>query len=169
MAKSLWLLVLALLAQADLYGQTTAPVSPEKQFAGDILRHQDRAMNVLLGWSGLSVASGAVMLSSGSPVTRDFGLQNIGWGAIDGGIALFAKHGIAKKRKTGFDPEKERKNFQKILLINSLLDVVYVGAGSALVASGKDKLKGHGYGVIVQGSFLFLFDGINYLLVKRKS
>ncbi len=73
MAKSLWLLVLALLAQADLYGQTTAPVSPEKQFAGDILQHQDRAMNVLLGWSGLSAASGAVMLSSNSRRMRDFG------------------------------------------------------------------------------------------------
>jgi len=50
-----------------------------------------------------------------------------------------------------------------------MLDIVYIGAGSALAASGKDKFKGHGYGVIVQGSFLFLFDGINYLIVKRKT
>ncbi len=165
MAKSLWLLFFALLAQADLYGQTAAAVAGDGR---DILQQQDRAMNVLLGWSGLSAASGAVMLSSNSRRTRDFGLQNIGWGAIDGGIALFAKQAIAKKRKTGFDPEKERKSFQKILLINTLLDVVYIGAGSALAASGKDKLKGHGYGVIVQGSFLFLFDGINYVLLKRR-
>jgi len=105
-------------------------------------------------------------ISSSSCVTRDFGVQNIGWGAIDGGIALFAKQAIAKKRKTGFDPEKERKNFQKTLLLNTMLDVVYIGVGSVLAASGKDKLKGHGYGVIVQGSFLFLFDGINYLSSK---
>jgi len=168
MVKSLIMSGFLLMAQAVLYGQTSGSVARETQIDGDILQHQDRAMNVLLGWSGLSVASGAVMLSSSSRVTRDFGWQNIGWGAIDGGIALFAKQAIAKKRKVGFDPEKERKKFQKTLLINTMLDVVYIGAGSALAASGKGKLKGHGYGVIVQGSFLFLFDGINYILVKRR-
>ena len=168
MVKSLILSGFLLMTQAVLYGQTAAAVSQEKQIDRNSLQQQDRAMNVPLGWSGLSVASGAVMLTSRSRVTRDFGWQNIGWGAIDGGIALFAKQTIAKKSKTGFDPEKERKNFRKTLFINTILDIVYIGAGSALAASGKDSRKGHGYGVIVQGSFLFLFDGINYLLVKRR-
>jgi hypothetical protein len=168
MIKPLIISGFLLMTQSVLYGQTTPAVARENQMAGDILQQQNRAMNVLLGWSGLSVASGAAMLSSRSRITRDFGLQNIGWGAIDGGIALFAKQVLTKKRKAGFDPEKERKNFQKTLLINTMLDVVYIGAGRALAASDKNKLKGHGYGVMVQGSFLFLFDGINYMLMKRR-
>jgi len=64
MVKSLILSGFLLLTQSDLYGQTSASVARETQIGGDILQHQDRAMNVLLGWSGLSVASGAVMLLS---------------------------------------------------------------------------------------------------------
>jgi hypothetical protein len=162
MAKTLWRLVFILIISAELYGQTSPPVAKENKSAGNILQQQNRAMNVLLGWSGLSMASGAVLLSTGSRVTRDFGWQNLGWGAIDGGIALVAKHAIAEKRRKGFDPEQERKKFRKILLVNALLDIAYIGVGSALAVSRKDNRKGHGYGVIVQGSFLFLFDGINY-------
>lgn len=91
MVKSLLHLGLVLLAQADLYGQTPAAVASDKQIHSDILQQQNRAMNVLLGWSALSIVGGAAMLSDDSPITHDCGLQNIGWGAIDGGIALFAK------------------------------------------------------------------------------
>ncbi len=130
-----------------------------------ILDHEEKAMNVLLGWSGLSVTSGAVMVFNRSRVVRDFGIQNIAWGVIDGVIVYFAKKSIAEKRlDPAFNPEEERKSFRNILLINTLLDVLYVGAGIWLASSGKDHLRGHGYGVIVQGSFLFFFDGINYFL-----
>jgi len=70
MVKSLRLSGFLLMTQADLYGQTAAAVAGDKQIVGDILQQQNRAMNVLLGWSGLSAASGAVMLSSRSRVTR---------------------------------------------------------------------------------------------------
>lgn len=130
-----------------------------------ILDHEEQAMNVLLGWSGASVASGAVMVFNKSRIVRDFGIQNIAWGVIDGVIVYFAKKSIAEKRLDPlFNPEEERRSFRNILLINTLLDVLYVGAGIWLANSGKEHLRGHGYGVIVQGSFLFFFDGINYLL-----
>ena len=135
----------------------------------DVLLHQERAMNVLLGWSGASVLAGSVMLFHESDITRNFGIQNIAWGAIDGGIAFFAKRSLARKRNSSISLQKEQQSFRKILLVNTLLDIVYIGVGGALAASGKDKLKGHGYGIIVQGAFLFLFDGINLLMIPRTS
>ena len=130
----------------------------------DVMAHQETAMNILLGWGGLSTASGTAMLFSKSKVTRGFGIQNIAWGIIDAGIAVFAKNSITNKKIEGFDPQKERESFRNILLINTLLDIVYIGVGTWLAFSEKDKVRGHGYGIILQGSFLFIFDGINYLL-----
>ena len=131
----------------------------------DPLRHQKRAMNVLLGWSGASVIAGSAMLFNESRTIRDFGIQNMAWGVIDGGIALFARRSILDKWDSNISFQEEKRNFRKLLLINSLLDIAYVGVGTALAAYGRDKLKGHGYGIIIQGAFLLLFDGINLLLI----
>ena len=133
----------------------------------DVLRHQKRAMNVLLGWSGASAIAGSAMLFHESRTIRDFGIQNVAWGVIDGGIALYARRSITRRRGSGISVQEEKSNFRKLLLINSLLDVAYLGVGTALAASGRDNLKGHGYGIIVQGAFLLLFDGINLLLIPK--
>ena len=130
----------------------------------DVLAHQDRAMDILLAWGGLSVGAGAVMVFQPSPVVRAFGIQNLAWGAINAGIALWAQNSIKEKRRNGFSMEEERASFRRILLINTLLDLLYVAVGVGLMLSEKESLRGHGIGVTVQGSFLFFFDGINYLL-----
>ena len=70
---------------------------PAKSGEYDVLIHQKRAMNVLLGWSGVSMITGSAMIFHESRAIRDFGIQNIAWGAIDGGIALFARRSISGK------------------------------------------------------------------------
>jgi hypothetical protein len=132
--------------------------------AYDVLAHQERAMDVLLAWGGLSMGSGAVLTLHGSTVARGFGIQNLAWGAIDLGIALWARSDIERKRLEGYSPEEERESFRRILLINTLLDLLYVAVGVGLIVSGKEHLRGHGIGVTLQGSFLLVFDGVNYLI-----
>ena len=134
----------------------------------NVLRHQERAMNVLLGWSGASVIAGSAMLLHESSNISDMGIQNVAWGVIDGGIALYARRSILRKRSSIISVQEEKRSFRKLLLINSLLDAAYVGVGTALAASGRDNLKGHGYGIIIQGAFLLLFDGINLLLIPER-
>jgi hypothetical protein len=57
---------------------------------------------------------------------------------------------------------------ENILLINSVLDVGYIGAGflmrhlSAGSAKREDLLKGYGNSVIMQGAFLLVFDLVMY-------
>lgn len=130
----------------------------------DPFGHSDKAMNTLLGWGGLSIAAGTGMLFSGNPRIQYAGIQNIAWGAIDSGIAFWAKSGNVNDRLR-LSPQQKTQNFRKALWINGLLDVVYIGVGYALYSKGKnDKVKGSGVGVMVQGGFLFAFDWINYAL-----
>jgi len=162
------------LSYIDLYGEsrflassasTNQIENQEDHNDYNVMNHQNKAMNVLLGWSIASIVVGTPLAFQSSIVLRDIGIQSIAWGAIDGAIAIFGKNSANNKIEKGYLAEKEKQSFHRILLINTLLDIVYIGVGTALVASGKQKLKGHGYGVIIQGAFLFIFDGINLLLI----
>jgi hypothetical protein len=61
---------------------------------------------------------------------------------------------------------------ENLLLINSALDVGYIGAGFLLryFSTGSenraDLLKGYGNSVILQGSFLLVFDLVMYGLLR---
>ena len=58
---------------------------------------------------------------------------------------------------------------KKILIINSLLDLGYVTIGILIFIGifNINEYNGHGIGVIIQGSFLALFD--TYYAVKIKA
>lgn len=128
-------------------------------------QHQRNAMMVLGAWGGGSIGVGAVQMFSKNLVTKNFGLQNIIWGAVDLGLATYGIHNMEKKiDRNEWDPAKERLEFRKILFINTLLDVLYMVTGYLLIRTSKDKFVGHGYGIATQGAFLFLFDGINVII-----
>lgn len=130
----------------------------------DPYQHMDNAMTALTGWSVGSMVVGTGMLFVPNTQVKYAGIQNIAWGAIDLGIAIWGNHSIQKD--IGYKPpEQKRKEFQTALWVNGLLDVLYIGAGYYLYTKGKnDKLKGTGAGIMVQGSFLFVFDWVNYVL-----
>ncbi|MBD3195111.1 MAG: hypothetical protein GF317_08660 [Candidatus Lokiarchaeota archaeon] len=86
-------------------------------------------------------------------------LQAFFWGLIDGLIGLFTY-----LRKKAFNLEK----IKKILLINTYLDVVYVIIGIVLILIGFNLfLTGNGYGIIIQGLFLFVVDLLHYRHIKK--
>jgi hypothetical protein len=124
--------------------------------------HSENAMKVLTGWSVGSMAVGAGMLFVPNPQVQYAGVQNIAWGAIDLGIAMWGKS--STRKNIGYKPPaQQQKEFRTALWINGLLDIAYIGAGYYLVQHGKnDKLKGTGAGIMVQGGFLFVFDWINF-------
>jgi len=110
--------------------------------AYEVLAHQERAMEILLAWGGLSVGARAVMVFETSPVVRGFGIQNLAWGAINGGIALWAHSSIEQMRRTGFSAQEERAGFRRILLVITLLDILYVAVGAGLMLSEKESPRG---------------------------
>jgi len=121
----------------------------------------------LLIWSVLSVLASAVIVFLPNPFLRGLGIQFFAWGVIDGAIAIFGERASAKRRlkvqESGSveSEAKESRWLERILWINTGLDVLYVLGGLWLMQTwGADSLlwKGHGAGIIIQGGFLFFFD-----------
>lgn len=132
----------------------------------DIWQYYKAITRRLLVWSIVSVIAGAVLLAFGA-LWQGVGLQAIAWGVIDAGIALVGGW-VTRRRRAGLaDPSasevlaREARNLRRILLINTGLDVLYVTSGVALALTlGADSpfWRGNGWGVVVQGGFLFFFD-----------
>lgn len=140
----------------------------------DIWNFQTQLTRRLTFWSLASIAFGLPLLLV-NPFWRGVGIQFIVWGAID---LLIAQLGAtsAKRRKARFTPNeladatpKEIANLKRILLINTTLDVLYVAGGIALIltfGAANPEWRGHGWGIIVQGGFLFFFDLFHALKLK---
>ena len=118
----------------------------------------------LMVWAVANILAGAGLALFGERMWPVFGLTAIVWGAINGIIALF---GLRKSGQRLFQPSsredeaKEAARIRKILWFNNALDVVYVAGGTAILYFlGADSLiwRGAGWGIILQGAFLFAFD-----------
>lgn len=143
---------------------TSSPPDPARFAARDaFLNYEMKAMTTLMTWAAASVLTGTMLtVTGGDDYTRAVGVQNIAWGAIDGVIAGIGYRGIRNQfqldKPVAHWQAEERKS-RKIFLINAGLDVLYVATGAALMGFGKtDFVRGSGAGVILQGSFLFVFD-----------
>ena len=132
----------------------------------DIWNFQTQLTRRLSFWSLASIAFGLPILTL-NPFWQSVGVQFIAWGMIDLLIAIFGSIS-AKRRKARFTSDEltasalnEGTKLKRILLINTGLDVLYVAGGIALIMTlGATHIgwQGHGWGIIVQGGFLFFFD-----------
>jgi hypothetical protein len=135
----------------------------------DIWQYYNTITRRLLVWSLVSVTAGVALLFFG-PLWQGVGLEAIAWGVIDAGIALVGGW-VTHRRRAGLaDPSaldvltREARNLRRILLINTGLDVLYVTGGVALTLGTDDLFwRGNGWGIIVQGGFLFFFDLLHVL------
>lgn len=135
-------------------------------FSLDIWSFQDSLTRRLMLWSFSSILTGA-WLVWGTEFWRGMGIQFLAWGAIDLAIAFLGAM-ATRKRKAKLTPEElistqpsERANLAKILWINTGLDVLYVAGGMALIltfGASNPFWQGGGWGITIQGGFLFFFD-----------
>jgi hypothetical protein len=127
-------------------------------------------------WAVISMTAGALLLvtqaSQGWKNTfwGGFGLQAVVWGAIDAGIAVFGLHNTRKSIRQAASDDAEAATaraktdalrLNRLLWINTGLDLVYVAGGLvwALTRGASDPFAaGTGWGIVVQGAFLFVFD-----------
>jgi hypothetical protein len=128
-----------------------------------------RLAHRLLAWGLASVVGGAALgiagAAGGNPFLRAFGSQTVGWGAIDGALALGgrarAARLLAEPPADPAAPAREATRARRLLLVNAGLDVVYIGTG-LVVATGRGRsdaaVRGHGLATVVQGAFLLAFD-----------
>jgi hypothetical protein len=127
----------------------------------------------LLVWSGVSVAGGIALLFAG-PFWMGVGIEAVAWGVVDAAIALIGGWVARRRRARLADADgaevlaREARGLRRLLLINTGLDVLYVAGGVALALTlGADNLfwRGNGWGIVIQGGFLFVFDLAHALLI----
>ncbi len=157
----------------------------------DIWNFQDALTRRLAWWSigsflaGIWMVWGVPLVQDGpslrvvyNPLVeyyRGIGVQFLAWGSIDLAIAVFGAWGTRRRRAKLTPNEmfstqtKERANLAKILWINTGLDVFYIIGGLALVytlGASDPFWLGGGWGIIIQGGFLFFFDLLHALRLR---
>ena len=131
----------------------------------------------MLGLGSYAVAnfaiSGAGYFSSEDEYTKRFHEMNVMWNTVNIGLAL---PGYIKARRGGQpimtreEILKAQKKTESIFLVNDVLDVGYIAAGIWMREVAPNKLdqeelfKGYGNSLILQGSFLLVFDALAYYI-----
>ncbi len=133
-----------------------------------IWKFESDLTNRLLVWSILSLLSGLYLWFTSNEFGRGFGIQLFAWGAVDAAIAIVGA-GTAARRKSTANPKDEALFIRNVLWVNFGLDVLYILGGFFVVQTfPKMFWQGTGYGIILQGAFLFLFDLIHALRVPTE-
>lgn len=144
-------------------------------FTSDIWLFQDTLTRRLAWWSIGSLLAGAGLLLSAETFWRGLGIQFLAWGGIDLAIAGFGSLGTRRRRalltpaELNLAQSKERANLAKLLWVNTGLDLLYIAGGLALVLTlglTDSFWRGGGWGIIIQGGFLFFFDLFHALKLR---
>lgn len=155
-----------------LYGQ-----AGYQEFYGRSLGTNTAGMYVLGSWAIGNIAAGAYGWMKNEGDRKYFSQMNLFWNVINVTIAGFALHGNLSTDITVLsDGEIISKHLkaERLFLINSGLDVGYIGAGylmrrfSESSKTRADLLKGYGSSMILQGTFLLVFDTVMYFILRNQ-
>jgi hypothetical protein len=126
---------------------------------------ESRLIFRLAVWSILSVLSGLFIWFLTNEFGRGFGIQCVTWGLIDLIIAFFGARS-ASRRKSTANPKSEAQTIRRILWVNFGLDIFYLIGGYWVMQNYPGLFwQGAGWGIILQGLFLFFFDLVHALRV----
>jgi hypothetical protein len=136
-----------------------------------IWAYQETISRRLLSWSAISIIGGLAVTPLNS-YWRGFGSQAVGWGVIDAAIALFGRRSARKRQlqpNAALQIERECRNLSLLLWVNVGLDALYMIGGRSLTRRRhvSRMLRGAGWGIVLQGAFLFIFDLYHAVNVPR--
>ncbi|MES2006470.1 MAG: hypothetical protein V4450_18275 [Bacteroidota bacterium] len=131
-------------------------------------------MWVLAAWAGANIIQGSISAGNATGSDHYFHQMNAYWNTVNlavAGLGLWA----AKKQLAGMHTLernlREQNQMEKLLLLNTGLDAAYIMTGLYLKERGnrlnRDQPSGYGSSLIIQGSFLLIFDIIQYAEHRR--
>ena len=168
------LYVVIFLFMPSLFGQDNNVQLDE--FNSTRLTKNKQLMLTLGGWSVVNISTGIVGSLTNSGTTQHFHQMNALWNTVNlslsfGGLLRYKKD-TSKSFNLTESMHLQRKT-ERIFLINSFVDIGYIGAGSFLNyrsmggGTNAELQKGFGNSLIVQGAFLLLFDTAAYFIHKK--
>jgi hypothetical protein len=143
----------------------------------NLFRLQRRSTPILLGWSLASILAGMYWLHDEDSFLKGVGSQFVGWGLIDGIIALIGSRSATvdeESYKNGeiskITHQEKTRGFERLLWLNAILDIGYILGGGWLIRRFPEQAqrRGMGWGIIFQGAFLLVWDVILACLVRGR-
>lgn len=137
-----------------------------------------RAMYILGGWAVGNIALSGIQRSRLSGEKRYFHEMNVFWNIVNLGIAGAALYGNSKSDPaalTLWESIQEQEKLEKILWFNVALNGSYILGGAWLRERAKtssrnpERLSGYGKSLILQGSFLLVYDLVHVLIQQNQS
>ncbi len=135
-------------------------------------------MAVLGGWSVINIASSPFLALNATGSDRYFYAMNGYWNTVNLVLSVSGLNTLRKQDLNGISTVSaysEHMKFQTVFLFNAALDIAYVSSGFFLIEKSKsvlnksERLQGFGQSLILQGSFLLVFDGIMYGILSSKN
>lgn len=161
LSMSFILIACAFLAQAQSIEQDS--------IARERIKLVQNNMYVLGAWAGANIIQGTISASNTTGSEHYLHQMNAYWNTVNLAIAGVGLLGIRKQLKQQHSLGsnlREQHKLEKILLVNTGLDVAYIVTGLYLRERGwrknNDRNKGYGSSLLLQGGFLLIFDLIQY-------
>jgi hypothetical protein len=143
------------------------------------IKHQLNGMKVLGGWSVVNITGGLILRNNTSGSEKYFHEMNAIWNTVN--LALAAS-GYSKAIKETADNApfavlNKQLELERTLLFNAGLDFAYITAGAYLMERAKNqqelknnqRFTGYGRSLVLQGSFLLIFDSVFYIIEAKAS
>jgi hypothetical protein len=165
-------LILFLALPAQVQGQEAYA-----EYYGESLRINNIGMAVLGTWALANISIGAYGWSQYSGQRSYFHQMNLFWNTVNlsiAGFALYSNLSSDYSLLPGSELLEKQLKTQRLYLINAALDVGYVATGFLLkhlatkYPKNELRLRGYGNSVILQGSFLFVFDLVMYGILRSQ-
>jgi hypothetical protein len=116
---------------------------------------------VLGSWAAANIVQGAISATNTTGSSRYLHQMNAYWNTVNlaiAGLGIWALKMQLRQQITPADLLQEQKTVEKLLLLNSGLDVAYIMTGLYMKEKGlrlqNDRNIGFGNSLVIQGSFL---------------
>lgn len=126
-------------------------------------------MTILAAWAGVNIIQGSISATNAMGSGPHFFRMNAYWNLVNLGIAsvgLFQLRKEMNKSYTFTQNQLAQQKLEKILLLNTGLDLAYIATGFLLKENGTrtGNLRNTGFGnsLLLQGAFLLVFDLVQY-------
>ncbi len=172
--QSIFIIVFLLLIPVFLFGQQEYT---DYDFCRNSTTISNTGMIVLGSWAIGNMAIGAYGWKQNTGQKMYFHQMNVFWNVVNlsiAGISLYNNWGLDCSSLSPSEFLENHLNTERILLINSGLDLCYIGVGFLLnhlskkTTKNPDLLKGYGNSLYLQGGFLLAFDLILYGLMRSE-
>ncbi|WP_107040295.1 DUF6992 family protein [Brumimicrobium mesophilum] len=129
-------------------------------------------MVALSSWAAANIAIGSIGWATAQAEAKYFHQMNAFWNIVNLGISvpgLFQSKKDEEKKISNGKLIQKQYSTEQIYLINEALNVVYIGSGILLsnvadqYPKNEQRFQGYGKSMIFQGSFLLVFDLIQFL------